>query len=157
VFFHIYLAHCCIHRYVAWKTNFLLCITLLLCIKIPARFCFYILHICVIGHLNQCFGFWMTCNSWWCIYRVFVFLICRELLIDFYTSSGNRKPDNIIIFRLTFFPNFLPFIFFNLFFYMNIINPIIGSLYLLGCFIVFDGVCDPSVIPLNWISFCIWM
>ncbi|MCI25865.1 protein argonaute 4, partial [Trifolium medium] len=22
-----------------------------------------------------------------------------ELLIDFYTSSGNRKPDNIIIFR----------------------------------------------------------
>ncbi|XP_004491186.1 protein argonaute 4-like [Cicer arietinum] len=25
--------------------------------------------------------------------------IIRELLIDFYTSSGNRKPDNIIIFR----------------------------------------------------------
>ena len=28
-----------------------------------------------------------------------VFINCRELLLDFYVSSGKRKPDNIIIFR----------------------------------------------------------
>ncbi|KAL5142172.1 Protein argonaute 4A [Glycine soja] len=33
--------------------------------------------------------------------RLTVEALLRELLLDFYTSSGNRKPDNIIIFRFT--------------------------------------------------------
>jgi hypothetical protein len=30
---------------------------------------------------------------------IFIFGTFRESLIDFYTSSGKRKPDHIIIFR----------------------------------------------------------
>ncbi|RRT79979.1 hypothetical protein B296_00012258, partial [Ensete ventricosum] len=30
---------------------------------------------------------------------IFLLLLLSELLIDFYTSSGKRKPENIIIFR----------------------------------------------------------
>ena len=32
-------------------------------------------------------------------YLRFVIVNFRELLLDFYTSSGKRKPDQIIIFR----------------------------------------------------------
>lgn len=56
-------------------------------------------------------------------------MICRELLIDFYTSSGNRKPDNIIIFRLTFFPKFLLFIFFNLLVYIFSVTFLFSNQY----------------------------
>ena len=30
---------------------------------------------------------------------LFIFVTSRESLIDFYTSSGKRKPDHVIIFR----------------------------------------------------------
>lgn len=33
------------------------------------------------------------------MYCLFFFFLYRELLLDFYTSSGKRKPDQIIIFR----------------------------------------------------------
>lgn len=39
--------------------------------------------------------FWFTELIWSCNFR--------ELLIDFYVSSGNRRPDNIIIFRYVLF------------------------------------------------------
>lgn len=36
----------------------------------------------------------------WCVFLFSTF--SRELLLDFYTSSGKRKPDQIIIFRYIF-------------------------------------------------------